>query len=86
MSNTQVVTLRMSKDLKRRLEQEARYQGISLNQLANYIINNRLTEMEMISALETRLAQKSISDLKERVGQILDKVPGREVANWDRKS
>ncbi len=83
MSRTQVVTLRMPIELKRRLEREAKYQGVSINQLTNYLINIQLTQAEAISALESRLSQKSIKDLKTKVGRILDKVPDREVPEWD---
>jgi hypothetical protein len=85
MGNTQVVTLRMPVELKRRLEREAKYQGVSLNQLTNYLLNIQLTQVEAISALESRLSQKSIKKLKNNVGRILDKIPGREVPEWDLK-
>ncbi len=85
MSNTQVVTLRVPKELKKRLEREARYQGVSLNQLTNYLLNTQLTQIEMISVLEARLSNKSISSLKRKVGKILDRVPSRDVPEWDKK-
>jgi hypothetical protein len=85
MSKTQVVTLRMPRELKRRLEREARYQGVSLNQLTNYLLNLQLTQIEAISALESRLSQKSIQELKVRVDRILDKIPSRSIPKWDLK-
>ena len=83
MSNTQVVTLRMPKELKRRLDREAKYQGVSTNQLANYLVNLQLTHLESISLLETRLEKKSIRSLKSKVNKIMDKVPERDVPAWD---
>ena len=83
MSKTQVVTLRIPVDLKKRLEIEAKYQGVSMNQLANYLLNTTLTQLENLSALESRLSQKSIAQLKKRVRTILDKVSSREVSDWD---
>lgn len=83
MRKTQVVTLRMPVDLKNRLETVAKYQGVSINQLANYLLNSTLTQLETLSALETRLSQKSIPKLKKSVRNILDKVPSREVPEWD---
>lgn len=83
MSKSQVVTLRMPAELKRRLEREARYQGVSLNQLTNYLLTIQLTQLELISDLENRLAQKSLADLKGKVRAMLAKVPSREVADWD---
>jgi hypothetical protein len=84
MDNTQVVTLRMPTELKVRLEREAKYQRVSLNQLANYMLNTQITQLEMISMLESRLSRKSISSLKRKVNNILQKVPSREVQEWDR--
>lgn len=84
MSNTKVVTLRMPKELKRRLEREAKYQGVSINQLANYLMTVQLTHLESVSILESRLEKKSVKSLKRKVKQILDKVPERDVPDWDR--
>lgn len=83
MNNTQVVTLRMPSELKTRLEREAKYQGVSINQLATYLLNIQVTQLEMISTLESRLRQKSLSGLKRRVRNILKNVPSREVQDWD---
>ncbi len=83
MNNAQVITLRMPADLKVRLEREAKYQGVSLNHLANYMLNLQITQLEMISKLESKLKRKSISGLKKRVSSILQKVPSREVPQWD---
>ncbi len=83
MSNTQVVTLRMPKELKRRLDREAKHQGVSLNQLANYLVNSQLTYMESVSILETRLEQKSIPALKRKVRKTLNRVPDKNVPAWD---
>jgi hypothetical protein len=86
MNKTQVVTLRMPIELKTRLEKEAKYQGVSLNQLTNYLLNLQVTQLEMISLLESRLSRQSISSLKRRVGRILDQIPERSVPNWDSKT
>ena len=83
MSDSQVVTLRMPKELKRRLDREAKYQGVSLNQLTNYLVNIQLTHMESVSILESRIEKKSIPSLKRKARRILNKVPNREVPSWD---
>ena len=84
MSNSQVVTLRMPKELKRRLDREAKYQGVSLNQLTNYLVNIQLTHLESVSILESRINKKSIPNLKRKVRIILDKVPEKNVSSWDK--
>ncbi|MFX0133491.1 MAG: toxin-antitoxin system HicB family antitoxin [Candidatus Hodarchaeota archaeon] len=78
MSKTNVLTLRVPWDLKRRLEQEAKFQGVSLNQASNYLLNEQLTQLELISSFESRLAEKSIDNLKIKVSNILKKVPRKE--------
>ena len=83
MNKTQVVTLRMPVELKERLERQARSQGVSVNQLSNYLLNLELTQLETISRLELRLEKKSISELKKKVDRILDRIPHREVPDWD---
>lgn len=83
MSKTQVVTLRMPVDLKKRLETEATQQGVSVNQLANYLLNTTLTKLETLSALESRLSRKSIPELRKKVRRLLDKTPGRKLPDWD---
>ena len=84
MDNTQIVTLRMPVELKKRLEKEAGSQGVSLNQMANYLLNTQLTQLEMVSSLAARLKRKSVARLKKRVWSILDAIPSREVPEWDR--
>jgi len=83
MSETNVITLRVPWELKRRLEKQARFQGVSLNQLSNYLLNEQLTQLELIASLESRSAEKSIDGLKIKVSNILKKVPRRETPSWD---
>lgn len=83
MSETNVITLRVPWELKRRLETQARFQGVSINQLSNYLLNEQLTQLELLSSLESRLAEKSIADLKIKVSNMLKKIPRRETPSWD---
>ena len=83
MNRSQIVTLRMPKELKKRLEEEAQYQGVSLNQLTNYLLTVQLTQLERQSLLERRLSKKNLGSLKARFREIMDKTPDREVPDWD---
>lgn len=83
MDKSLTLTLRMPADLRKRLEREAKYQGVSLNQLTNYMLTVQLTQLEMVSALEKKLKVKSIPDLKKKVRSVLDKIPERNVPAWD---
>ena len=84
MNKTQVVTLRVPVELKFRLEYEAKHQGVSLNNLANYFLTTQLSQIEALSLIESRISQKNITDLKSKVKNILDAVPKKNtVPKWD---
>jgi hypothetical protein len=83
MGNTQVLTLRIPMELKKRLERQAKYQGTSINQLTNYLLTTQLTQLETLASLESKLSKKSIPDLKKKVKNILEKIPDRPVPEWD---
>ena len=85
MSKTQVVTLRIPVDLKARLENEAQIQGVSMNNLANYMLTTQISQIEVLSAIESRISKKSISSLKTKVNKVLDSVQkNNDVPEWDK--
>ncbi len=84
MNKTQVVTLRVPVELKIRLEYEAKQQGVSLNNLANYFLTTQLSQIEAISTIEARISKKNISNLKSKVKKILASVPKKSsLPAWD---
>ena len=83
MPKSNIVTLRVPWELKKRLEREAKIQGVSINQLSTYLLNEQLTKIETLSNLERRLSKKSISALKVKVNDILNKIPSKKVEDWD---
>ncbi|MEA1933613.1 MAG: toxin-antitoxin system HicB family antitoxin [Thermodesulfobacteriota bacterium] len=84
MNKTQVVTLRVPAELKIRLAHEAKAQGVSLNNLANYFLTTQLSQLEALSVVESRISKKNISTLKSKVTQILNAVPKKQtVPEWD---
>lgn len=84
MNRARILTIRMPVELKTRLELQARYQGVSLNQLTNYFINNELNQLEVMRHLEKRLSGRNIQRLKTDVQSILDKVSCRNIPEWDK--
>lgn len=85
MIKTQIVTLRVPGELKSRLEQQAKLQGVSLNNLANYLLTTQLSQLETLSSIEERLRSKSLDSLKQKVAALLDKVPHNpDLPEWDR--
>jgi antitoxin component of RelBE/YafQ-DinJ toxin-antitoxin module len=85
MIKTQIVTLRVPGELKSRLEQQAKLQGVSLNNLANYLLTTQLSQLETLSSIEERLRGKSLDFMKQKVAALLDKVPhNSDLPEWDR--
>ena len=84
MKTNNVVTLRMPAELKERLDLLAKREGVSVNKLANYLLNRDITEMEAQMSLERRLAKASVESLKKKARAVLDRVPARQVPSWDR--
>ncbi len=84
-NKTKVVTLRIPLELKYRLDQQAKLQGVSVNNLANYLLTTQVSQLETLSAIEKRLLKSDIEGLKKKVSRILDKVPGGQpLPEWDR--
>ena len=84
MNKTQIVTLRVPAELKIRLAHEAKAQGVSLNNLANYLLTTQLSQLEVLSVVESRISKKNISTLKSKVTKILNAVPQKKtVPEWD---
>jgi len=84
MNETQTVTLRVPASLKLRLEHEAKHQGVSLNNLANYFLTTQLSQIEALSAIESRISKKNIKILKSKVRKILEGISRRkDIPEWD---
>lgn len=82
--STQVVTLRIPIELKSRLESEAHLQGVSMNNLANYMLTTQISQIEVLSALEARISRKDISSLKTKVAKVLEAVQvSSDTPEWD---
>ena len=80
-----MVTLRIPVELKSRLENEAHLQGVSMNNLANYLLTTQISQIEVLSAIEARVSQKDIPSLKTKVAKILESVQvNTDVPEWDK--
>jgi hypothetical protein len=80
-----LLALRVPNELKSRLEQQAKFQGVSLNNLANYLLTTQLSQLETLAGIEQRLRTKNLSNLKQKIASLLDKVPHNpNVPEWDR--
>lgn len=85
MNKTQVMTLRVPAELKERLEIEAKLQKVSMNYLAGYLLTTQLSQLEVLSAIETRLSKTNLATLKGNVLSILDSVQKTDnLPKWDK--
>ena len=84
MKTTHVVALRVPREMKQRLERIAEDQGVSMNQLANYLLDRDLAQIEAEISLERRLARASVGKLKQKALSVLDRLPARPTPEWDR--
>ena len=78
------VLVRLPRDLKRRLQGQARRQGVSLNQMINYSLAREVTLMEAQTYLEKRLDGKPAEEIQKRFWEVMEKVQDRPVPDWDR--
>ena len=79
------ILVRLPKDLKRRLKEQARRQGISVNQMINYSLTREMAFMEAQSYLDKRLEGKSAEEIQRKFQAVMEKVKDRPVPEWDRK-
>lgn len=85
MNKSKIITLRVPFELKVRLENEAKLQGVSLNNLANYFLATQLSQAETLSYIESRISQKSLEELKSKVSEMINTAPKKKhVPVWDR--
>lgn len=85
MNQSQLLTIEIPVELYSRLMQQAVTQGHSLNQLITYWLTLQLLRQEQLAALEIRLSQQSLPELRAQAISILDNLPSREVPAWDKR-
>lgn len=83
-TKSNVLTLRVPRDLKDRIEKMADQQGVSINQLAMYAFAREITEMETRSYFQSVYAGKSPKKVKAGFDRVMSKVKGGKVPAWDR--
>lgn len=79
------VLVRLPKDLKRRLQAQAKEQGVSLNQMITYSLSRDVAQLEAQSYFDRRLEGKSPEEIKRKFSAVMDKIQDRSVPDWDRK-
>ena len=79
-----VLTIRVPEDLKERIERYSAMQGVSINQFALYAFTKELAELETNRYFNKLLKDKSKQEVLQNFERAMQKVPDREVPDWDK--
>ncbi len=85
-TKSHVLTLRVPRDLKVRIERMADEQGVSINQLAMYAFAREIAEMETRSYFQRVYGKKTAVKLKANFDSVIQKVKRGRPPAWDRLS
>jgi hypothetical protein len=80
------ILVRLPKDLKLLLQEQAKHRGVSLNQMINYSLTREVTHLEAQNYLDRRLAGKSAEQIQGKFWSLTEKIQDRPVPEWDQKS
>lgn len=81
---TSVLTIRVPKELKERIELMAEQQGVSINQFALYAFTKQLSEVENSEYYRQFIRNKTRQDLLSGFDAAMNKVQYRmQQENWD---
>ncbi|HUZ18205.1 MAG TPA: toxin-antitoxin system HicB family antitoxin [Spirochaetia bacterium] len=83
-SKKNVLTIRVPEDLKERIERYSAIQGVSINQFALYAFTKELAELETNRYFNKLLKEKSKQQILQNFERAMQKVPDREVPDWDK--
>jgi Ribbon-helix-helix protein, copG family. len=79
-----VLTIRVPKELKHKIEQVADEQGVSINQLALYAFTKEIKELETSSYFNKIWKSRSKSEILNNFDEVMKKVGKAKVPKWDR--
>jgi uncharacterized protein (DUF1778 family) len=77
------LTIRVSEDLKHRIEKVATLQGVSINQFALYAFTKEIADLEASSYLRNLLKRVDKRTMTQEMDRIPAAVPERHVPDWD---
>ena len=84
MHKSNVLTIRLPRDLKGRIAQAATQQGVSMNQFAIYAFTRGLGELEATQFFRERVGQKNAARILTAFDAVMDRIPERQPPAWDR--
>ncbi|HPB83661.1 MAG TPA: toxin-antitoxin system HicB family antitoxin [Spirochaetota bacterium] len=82
-AKSSVLTIRVPKELKHKIERVADEQGVSINQLALYAFTKEIKELETSSYFNSLLKSKSKKELFDDFDTVMKKVKSTKVPKWD---
>jgi hypothetical protein len=79
-----VLTIRVPKELKHKIEQIADQQGVSINQLALYAFTKEIKEMETSSFFNNYWKSKTKNEIYTDFDGVMKKVAKSKLPAWDK--
>lgn len=79
-----VLTIRVPKELKHKIEQVADQQGVSINQLALYAFTKEIKEMETSLYFSKYLKLKSKNEIFSDFDKAIKKIGKSKLPDWDK--
>ncbi len=83
-AKSSVLTIRVPKELKHKIERVADEQGVSINQLALYAFTKEIKEIETSSYFQSHFQSKTKKEIFNDFDSVIKKVGKLKVPNWDK--
>jgi hypothetical protein len=83
MPKASVLTIRMPTDLKQRIALIAELQGVSINQLAMYLLTKEIGNLEAGNKIATYWNDYVHEDILSGFNDVMAKIQERPVPDWD---
>jgi len=78
-----VLTIRIPKELKHKIQQVADQQGVSINQLALYAFTKEIKELETSDFFNKYWSSKSKKEIYNEFDEVIKKIGEKDVPGWD---
>ena len=78
-----VLTIRLPRDLKDRIEKVSDEQGISMNQFAIYAFTREICELETTAFFQNQYAGKTRKEIFDEFDAVMEKIPRKGPPAWD---
>ncbi len=83
-AKSSVLTIRVPRELKHKIEQIADRQGVSINQLALYAFTKEIKEIEVSDFFIRYLKNKGRKQILADFDSVMGKIGHGEISEWDK--